>query len=75
MQTPKPSLAEFAQSKRQPTCKICLLPQRAEIDENYRNGVRRGFIYEWLTQVLGLDVPEWSLEKHISRKHHHQVIS
>lgn len=71
MPTSKPSLAEYAAAqKNKTTCIICLLPQRAEIDENYRAGVRRGFIYDWLTKALGLDVPLWALEKHISKKHH-----
>lgn len=66
----KLSLADYAAAeKNKTTCQICLLPQRAEIDENYRNGIPRRFIYDWLTSVLGLDVPLWTLEKHISRHH------
>lgn len=68
------SLAAYAEAEKNKTvCKICLLPQRAEIDENYRNGVRRGVIYDWLTKALGLDVPLWALEKHIQRKHFNHV--
>lgn len=70
------SLAAFASAeKNKTTCMICLLPQRAEIDENYRNGVRRGVIYDWLTKALGLAVPLWTLEKHIGKKHHEQAAS
>lgn len=65
-----PSLADYAEAhKKQTACKICVLPQRAEIDDAYRNGVRRGIIFRWLTDALGLDVPEWALEKHVQRRH------
>lgn len=80
MTTPKkPSLAEFAAAKAPPPCRVCILPERPEIDENYRQGVPRRIIHEWLLEVKGYKpagmvdgVSETALDKHLKNGHHHK---
>jgi len=72
----KPSLSEFATLKAPPPCRVCVMPEREEIDANYNAGVPRRVILEWLWEVkeyktIGNDgVSASALDKHLTNKHH-----
>jgi len=75
----KVSLADFAKAKAPPACRVCVLPERAEIDEAYRNGTPRRIILEWLWEVRGYKtsglvdgVSEAMMDKHCKSQHHHK---
>jgi hypothetical protein len=77
MATPKKlSLAEFAAEKAPPPCRVCILPEREEIDEAYKTGVARRLILEWLREVRSYanngptGVSDSALDKHLTQKHH-----
>lgn len=79
MSTPKrPSLAEFAAAKAPPPCRVCVIPERPEIDEGLRAGIPRRFILEWLWETKGYTtsaatgVSENSLDKHAKGRHHYK---
>lgn len=77
MATPKkPSLSEFASLKAPPPCRVCVMPEREEVDANYNAGVPRRIILDWLWEVKGYKnqgteaITANALDKHLSSKHH-----
>ncbi len=75
----KQSLADYAAAKAPPSCRVCILPERAELDENYRKGVSRRLIHAWLMEECGYKptgmidgVSETALDKHFKNQHHHK---
>src|SRR5688572_31862256 len=72
----QPSLSEYAASKAKPDCRVCILSERDEIDDNVKNGVPRRIILEWLWEVRGYKtsgeggVSESVMDKHCKNKHH-----
>ncbi len=78
----KPSLADFAAAKAPPPCRVCVLPERPEIDEAYRNGIPRRIIHEWLIDVRGYKpiglvdgVSATAIDNHLKKRHHLKDVS
>lgn len=73
----KLTLMEFAQAKKPPACKFCILPERDECDTAYTNGeATRKDILQWLHEVRGYktsQVTGSAIDKHFSGGHQHEV--
>lgn len=76
----KVSLIEYAASKAPPPCKVCVIPERSEIDDAAKSGISRRLIHEWLTEQKGYGTqgPEGisatALDKHITNRHHYKEV-
>lgn len=76
----KVSLAEFAASKAPPPCKVCVIPERAEIDDALKSGISRRHIHEWLTEHKGYassgpeGISATALDKHATNRHAYKEV-
>lgn len=74
--SPSPSLTEFARTTYhfRRLCKVCELPQAAEINAARKNlGTRLGpkVVRDWLISERAENIPSIpTLQKHFSEKHH-----
>ena len=79
----KISLQDFAKTNERADCIACVLPERNEIDEAYRNGITRKMILRWLWEVREYDtksifdetgcpkgISATMLDKHLTGQHH-----
>lgn len=66
------SLSEYAAANppRSTKCTTCGLPERAEIDEQRRNGMGVATIFKWLTEVCGYTYPQSRYQSHFANGHH-----
>lgn len=78
MTAKKLSLSEFVQSKQPPPCRLCVIPERAEVDEALRSGAPRRIVLEWLQEERGYKptgpegVSSTAMDKHCIGKHHYK---
>ena len=76
----KISLVDYAASKLPPPCKVCVIPERQEIDEAAKSGVSRRIIHEWLTEQKGYatqgpdGISATALDKHVQNRHHYKEV-